>query len=394
VSKLKSSVNIVKIGGMVDSFLQCIAIVFIPITSYGIGGISLSKLALAISLVYLLIKQILKRKLIVNQSIIILFFITSYILLSSLVSLNFSFRYFAPLLIITYFSFLNVPPSTFIKYCCLCSAILLSFIIVGIVTSTQGILFFIIVVLPASAISGGGTEASVIFRDSISWFSEGLKVVGVDALVLFISIWNSKNSICKSMFLFICTVVIVLSLSRTVWVVYGLIMILFLIKNKPSFTSLTKWTTAILIGIFFIGDILYDVLKNRIEATFDKRDVGLSSREYLLQEVLQRFDISVWGAGAGSVHDYLNRTNTLFNVNNVHNVYAETLIDLGIVGITCLIGVLFYLGWTLKESIAFYFILSISIIAIALLSPYAYSFWVAVGHAIFWGKHKQRIGRL
>lgn len=385
---MRSTINSSKTLTNIDHFLQCFAIVFIPITSFGIGGISLSKLALALSLFYLVIKQVLKRKLIVQRLDIVLFFFTLCIFISSLVTLNLSFRYFQPLLIITYFIILDVPLNIFVRYCCLGSAILLLFIIVGIFSSTQGILFFFLIVLPAATISGGGTDAAVIFRDSISWFSEGLKVIGVDALIFFISIWNSKSFYLKPIFLFTCSIVIILSLSRTVWGVYVLIFILFLTKSKPSLITSIKWVTAILAGLFFTGDIMYDILRSRIEATFDTRDVGLSSREYLLQEVFLRFDISIWGAGAGSVHEYLNVSDTLFGVNNVHNVYVEALVDLGVTGIIVLIGVLIYMAWTLKNSVAFYFVLSISIVSTALLSPYAYSFWIAIGYAIFWGKQR------
>jgi hypothetical protein len=367
-----------KIQPQVGYFAQCLALIFIPISSFGLFEISLSKLALAFSLTYMILKRVLENRLAISQTEILVLLFTIYIMLSSVATMNFASRFILPFLIISYFVLLDVPKRVFETYCCLTIIVLISFISVGIWMNGNSILFFLSVILPAATVSGGGGEAPLLFRDSFSWFSEGLKVVGVDALIIFFTLWHSKLRL-KSYFLILCTFIVIMSLSRTVWLTFTLLMLFVIIRNRIKLSTVF-WGASILgLLALFLGDIIMEVITNRVFAN----DVGLSSREYLFQTVFQDLDISLFGSGVGSVFKYLQINDSMFGVNNMHNVYAETLMDLGILGLAFLIFLFFHLAWKYRANSSFYILASVSIISLALLSPYAYSFWVAIGFSLY-----------
>lgn len=223
---------------------------------------------------------------------------------------------------------------------------------------------------------------NVVYADNRSSLADtgihpnSLGALGVYCYIYSLFYINSKKTsyiplVCSSL-------IIILSLSRIAWIV-TLMVTLFYYKKIPRSGKLVMIFLALVIG-YSTQSLIYSRLMFGVEenAAAVSQDIDRISAG--------RID-KIWKPGIRMALErpllgYGLKTNVVTNMWSIppHNAYLKVLLDMGVIGLICLLSLIMYFtGICKKESMFLYFLG-----AILLLATTGHSFYPYKGNYLFW----------
>ena len=121
-------------------------------------------------------------------------------------------------------------------------------------------------------------------------------------------------------------------------------------KEKPRYVKKIRLISMMVLGItmiiFFLGTGIIDYLLKRLEAV--GTDVGSKARIFMWENAFKAFLNNPFGYGIGNSIVAINLvSDTIITESNIHNLYLQMLLDTGIIGGVCYIGII--LSFIMKE---------------------------------------------